>query len=77
VLGALQPPLISQVESVDVLPTSEVTLTLGTGVVVRLGDAGRLKQELAATQAVLSQVGASGLRTIDVRVPESPAVSRR
>ena len=77
VLGTLQPPLISQVGSVDVLPNGEVALTLGTGVVVQLGDASRLKQELAATQAVLSQVGAPGLRTIDVRVPEAPAVSRR
>jgi cell division protein FtsQ len=77
VLGALQAPLISQVRSVDVLPNGDVALTLGTGVVVQLGDASRLKQELMATQAVLSQVGAPNVRTIDVRVPEAPAVTRR
>lgn len=77
VLGALQPPLIRQVSSVDVLPDGEVALTLATGVVVQLGDAGRLKQELTATQTVLSQVGAPSVRTIDVRVPEAPAVTRR
>jgi cell division protein FtsQ len=77
VLAALQPPLSSQVRSVDVLPNGEVALTLGTGVVVQLGDASHLRQELAATQAVLSQVGAPSVRNIDVRVPEAPAVTRR
>jgi cell division protein FtsQ len=75
VLGALRPPLISQVSSVDVGPDGEVALTVMPGVVVQLGDASQLGRKLAVTQTVLSQVRPSSVRTIDVRVPEAPAVT--
>jgi cell division protein FtsQ len=74
VLGALRWPLTSQVSSVDVRPDGEVALTVTPGVVVQLGDASQLDRKLAATQTVLSQVRPSTVRTIDVRVPEAPAV---
>jgi cell division protein FtsQ len=75
VLGALQWPLSSQVSAVDVQPDGEVSLTMAGGVVVLLGDASQLDRKLAATQTVLSQVRPSSVRTIDVRVPEAPAVT--
>jgi cell division protein FtsQ len=75
VLGALRWPLISQVSSVDVRPDGEVALTVMPGVVVQLGDATQLDRKLAATQTMLSQVRPSSVRTIDVRVPEAPAVT--
>jgi cell division septal protein FtsQ len=75
VLGALRWPLIGQVSAVDVHPDGEISLTMGGGLVVQLGDASMLDRKLAATQTVLSQVRPSSARTIDVRVPEAPAVT--
>ncbi len=75
VLTALHRSLVGQVSSVDVLPDGQVALTLMPGVVVQLGDAEELQQKLAATQALLSQVRPASLRTIDVRVPEAPAIT--
>jgi hypothetical protein len=75
VLTALHRPLVGQVSSVDVLPDGEVALTLMPGVVVQLGDGEQLQQKLRATQALLSQVRTASLRTIDVRVPEAPALT--
>ncbi|HWC38161.1 MAG TPA: FtsQ-type POTRA domain-containing protein [Acidimicrobiales bacterium] len=75
VLGALRWPMSSQVSAVDVHPDGDVSLTMAGGVVVLLGDASQLDRKLAATQTVLSQVRPSNVRTIDVRVPESPAVT--
>jgi cell division protein FtsQ len=75
VLTALHRPLVGQVSSVDVLPDGEVALTLMPGVVVQLGDAEQLQQKLTATQTLLSQVRPASVRTIDVRVPESPALT--
>jgi hypothetical protein len=45
------------------------------GVVVQLGDDEHLQQKLTAAQAVLSQVRPASVRTIDVRVPEAPALT--
>jgi hypothetical protein len=75
VLTALHRPLAGQVSSVDVLPDGEIALTVMHGVVVQLGDAVQLQQKLTATQTVLSQVRPASLRTIDVRVPEAPALT--
>jgi hypothetical protein len=75
VLGALRWPLSSQVSAVDVHPDGELSLTMAGGVVVLLGDASQLDRKLAATQTVLSQVRPPTVRTIDVRVPEAPAVT--
>jgi cell division protein FtsQ len=75
VLRALQWPLSAQVSSIDVLPDGEVELSVPPDVLVQLGDADQLQQELTATQTVLSQVKPSTVRTIDVRVPEAPAVT--
>jgi cell division protein FtsQ len=77
VLGALRWPLIGQVTSVDVYPDGAVALTLTPGVVVQLGDASQLDRKLIATQTLLSQVRPSGVRTIDVQVPEAPTVTPR
>ncbi|HEX6476506.1 MAG TPA: FtsQ-type POTRA domain-containing protein, partial [Acidimicrobiales bacterium] len=76
VLTALHRPLLAQVMSVDVLPGGDVALTLMPGVVVQLGGADQLQQKLTATQTVLSQVRPANVRTIDVRVPEAPALTQ-
>jgi cell division protein FtsQ len=76
VLTALHRPLAGQVSSVDVLADGEIALTVMPGVVVQLGDAEQLQQKLTATQTLLSQVRPASLRTIDVRVPESPALTQ-
>jgi cell division protein FtsQ len=75
VLTALHRPLVGQVSSVDVLPGGDVALTLTPGVVVQLGDDEHLQQKLTAAQSVLSQVRPASVRTIDVRVPEAPALT--
>ncbi len=77
VLGALRGRLITQVLSVDVRPDGEVALTVSSGVVVQLGDDTQLDRKLAATQTMLSQVRPPGVQTIDVRVPEDPALVPR
>ena len=77
VLGALRGRLVTQVLSVDVRPDGEVALTVSSGVVVQLGDATQLDRKLAATQTLLSQVRPPGVQTIDVRVPEDPALVPR
>ncbi|TMM15465.1 MAG: FtsQ-type POTRA domain-containing protein [Actinobacteria bacterium] len=77
VLGALRGRLVTQVLSVDVRPDGEVALTVSSGVVVQLGDASQLDRKLAATQTLLSQVRPPGVQTIDVRVPEDPALVPR
>ena len=50
---------------------------MSSGVVVQLGDATQLDRKLAATQTLLSQVRPPGVQTIDVRVPEDPALVPR
>ena len=76
ILGALSKGLAAQTESVRRIagrpPTYE--LTLHGGVTLRLGEATRVEDKLAAAEAVLAAQHAPGT-VIDVRVPRSPAVT--
>jgi len=45
--------------------------------VVRLGDTGRLGPKLVAAEAVLGDVDAARVAVLDVRVPDTPVLTRR
>jgi cell division septal protein FtsQ len=55
----------------------ELTLTLGGGLQVRLGDDGDLRLKLAIARRILAQTGAAstGSGYVDVSVPERPVLS--
>ncbi len=76
VLRALSPELLPKVQSVHRLDGSPATydLTVATGVTIRLGEATQVAEKLAAAEAVLAVQHAPGT-VIDVRVPQSPAVT--
>jgi cell division protein FtsQ len=76
ILGALSKGLASQAESVHRIAGSPATyeLTLHGPVTIRLGEATRIDDKLAAAEAVLAAQHAPGT-VIDVRVPGSPAVT--
>ncbi|MFP4311919.1 MAG: cell division protein FtsQ/DivIB [Nitriliruptoraceae bacterium] len=52
----------------------ELTLTLGSGVDVRLGRAVRMDEKVRALGAVLADVGDTPVAMIDVRAPSAPVV---
>ena len=55
---------------------SQLTLTLGTGFQVRLGDVGDLRLKLAIARRILSRTGAAAAPGyVDVSVPERPVLS--
>jgi len=55
---------------------TQLTLTLGSGFEVRLGDVGDLRLKLAIARRILSQTGAAtGSGYVDVSVPERPVLS--
>jgi cell division protein FtsQ len=56
--------------------TGELELHLRNGVVVRLGGPDRVAEKLRAINTVFGRVERCGLRTIDLRVPDTPVVSR-
>jgi cell division protein FtsQ len=76
ILGALSKGLAAKAESVHRLAGEPATyeLTLHGAVTVRLGEATQVSDKLAAAEAVLAAQHAPGT-VIDVRVPESPAVT--
>ena len=55
---------------------AELTLVLGSGLELRLGDAGDLRLKLAIARRILRSQGAAARRDgyIDVSVPERPVV---
>jgi len=64
------------VQTVSVGP-DELTLTLGRGLQVRLGDDGDLRLKLAIARRILRETGAAaaGVGYVDVSVPERPVLS--
>ncbi len=76
VLRGLSPELLAKVQSVHRLVGKPPTydLTIATGVTIRLGEPTRVAEKLAAAEAVLAAQNAPGT-VIDVRVPQSPAVT--
>lgn len=75
-LPALPAPRLAQVTAVVPQGGGAVTLSLVGGVAVVLGPPTELAAKLAALTTVLSQVDMSGVRTIDLRVPGQPALTR-
>jgi cell division protein FtsQ len=76
ILGALSKRLAGQAESIHRLAGAPATyeLTLHGPVTIRMGEATRITDKLAAAEAVLAAQHAPGT-VIDVRVPRSPAVT--
>lgn len=76
VLRGLSADLLPKVQAIHRLdgkrPTYE--LTVETGVTIRLGEATQVAEKLAAAEAVLAVQHGAGT-VIDVRVPQSPAVT--
>ena len=77
ILGALSKGLAAQVEAIHRLPGSPASyeLALHGPVTIRMGDDARVRDKLAAAEAVLAAQHAPGT-VIDVKVPRSPAVTR-
>jgi len=77
VVRALTPAMLLRVGAVVRAPDGELQLRLRAGGVVRLGDTGRLEPKLVAAEAVLGDVDARHVAVLDVRVPDTPVLTRR
>ena len=77
VARALTPALRLRVGAVVRAPDGELQLRLRADGVVRLGDTGRLGPKLVAAEAVLAEVDAGRVAVLDVRVPDTPVLTRR
>ena len=77
ILHALSSNLAPQVQVIHRLDGSPATYELGLAgnIVIRMGEADAVAEKLAAAEAVLPHEHAPGT-LIDVRVPQSPTVSR-
>lgn len=75
VLRALRPPLAGQVGAVAVTPAG-VDLELRDGGVVRLGTPSDVEAPLLSAATVLGDVDRRCLAVLDVRVPDSPVLTR-
>jgi cell division protein FtsQ len=75
-LPDLPPQRLNEVEAVTVKAGTGVDLTLSDGATVLLGPPTDLSTKLAALATVVSEVDMSGVRTIDLRVPGQPALTR-
>ena len=77
ILGAMSPDLSTKVEGARRLAGSPATYELAVrgGVTVRMGEAERIVDKLAAAEAVLAAPHSAGT-IIDVRVPRAPAVTK-
>jgi cell division protein FtsQ len=76
ILQVVSEELATRIEAVHRLPGTPVTYDLAVrgGVTIRLGEAERVVDKLAAAEAVLAARHTPGT-VIDVRVPRSPAVT--
>jgi hypothetical protein len=71
----LPPAFSAQVVSVTVAPDATVSLALGSGLAVLVGTATDLHAKYEDVAAIIAHASLVGKRTIDVTVPQSPAVS--
>jgi len=77
VIAALPSPLRAQVVAVGPTPAGGVSMTLGSGAVVDLGPPVDVAAKMTALSTVLASVDMTGVQTIDLRVPDQPALTRR
>jgi cell division protein FtsQ len=77
VAGALTQAMRLHVRAVVREPDGELRLRLRADGVVRLGDTAALGAKLLAAETVLADVDARGVAVLDVRVPDTPVLTRR
>ena len=77
VARGLTPAMRLWVAAVVRAPDGDLQLRLRADGVVRLGDTAALGPKLLAAEAVLADVGARGVAVLDVRVPDTPVLTRR
>jgi len=68
---------VAVVRVVALLPDASVELRLSAGGVVRFGPPDHAREKLTAALTVIDHVGAGAVGLLDVRVPESPVLTRR
>lgn len=73
-LLGLPGPLRSLVDRYVAVSADDLELHLASGVVVRFGRADRIDEKARSLGAVLEDIGATSVATIDVRVPSRPVV---
>lgn len=76
VAAALPPDLRERVTDIATVAGGNVEMALSTTTVVRLGPAEELSRKMAALLTVLAGVDLRGVRSVDVRVPEAPVLTR-
>ena len=76
VLAAVPESLVGEVAAAS-LSRGDVELRLVDGIRVRFGPSDRHRAKFVALEALLEQADRSTIRTIDVRVPTSPSLTRR
>jgi cell division protein FtsQ len=64
------------IATVQVADDGELTAVLSPSVTIRMGPAEQLDAKLLALRALLEQVNLKGVATIDLRVPDAPALTR-
>lgn len=67
-------PLRTEIVSYEARAVDDVDAVLTSGITVRLGSADRLDEKARALGAVLEDLGAEPVGTIDVRAPRAPVV---
>jgi cell division protein FtsQ len=77
VASLLPPARVSVVRVVALLPDGTLELRLSAGGVVRFGPPDHAQDKLTAALTVIDHVGAGAVGVLDVRVPESPVLTRR
>ncbi len=72
----LGPGVRSRVVSIDAVDPDELEIRLAPAGVVLLGDGDQLDTKLESLRVVLSQVDLTDLATIDLRLPDTPVLTR-
>jgi hypothetical protein len=70
------PSLRDRISTVSVAPDGQLSATLAPAITLRLGPSEQLEAKLLALGALVQQVGLKGVTSIDVRVPDSPVLTR-
>ena len=68
---------VAVIRVVALLPDNTLELRLSSGGVVRFGSPDHARDKLTAALTVIDHVGAGAVGVLDVRVPESPVLTRR